>query len=30
MLKLMSWLGLIWDLKTVPLPVRDNPLRRLR
>ena len=29
LLKLMSWLGLIWDLKTVPVPVRDNPLRRL-
>jgi hypothetical protein len=26
----MSWLGLIWDLKTVPIPVRDNPARRLR
>jgi stearoyl-CoA desaturase (delta-9 desaturase) len=30
LLKLMSWLGLIWDLKTVPVPVRDNPSRRLR
>jgi stearoyl-CoA desaturase (Delta-9 desaturase) len=29
LLKLMSWLGLIWDLKTVPAAVRDNPLRRL-
>jgi stearoyl-CoA desaturase (Delta-9 desaturase) len=29
-LKLMSCLGLIWDLKTVPIPVRDNPARRLR
>ncbi len=28
LLKLMSWLGLIWDLKTVPAPVRDNPARR--
>lgn len=30
LLKLMSWLGLIWDLKPVPLQVRDNPGRRLR
>lgn len=30
LLKLMSWFGLIWDLKTVPQPVRDNPARRLR
>jgi len=29
LLKIMSWLGLIWDLKTVPAPVRDNALRRL-
>jgi stearoyl-CoA desaturase (delta-9 desaturase) len=29
LLKLMSWLGLIWDLKSVPAPVRDNPRRRL-
>jgi stearoyl-CoA desaturase (delta-9 desaturase) len=30
LLKLMSWLGLIWDLKIVPATVRDNPTRRLR
>jgi stearoyl-CoA desaturase (Delta-9 desaturase) len=30
LLKLMSWLGLIWDLKPVPVTVRDNPLRRIR
>jgi stearoyl-CoA desaturase (delta-9 desaturase) len=30
LLKLMSWLGLIWDLKTVPAAVRDNPRRKLR
>ncbi|MGA8708968.1 MAG: fatty acid desaturase [Steroidobacteraceae bacterium] len=30
LLKLLSWLGLIWDLKMVPTPVRDNPFRRLR
>src|SRR5579863_3555757 len=29
LLKLMSWFGLIWDLKTIPAPVRDNPARRL-
>jgi stearoyl-CoA desaturase (Delta-9 desaturase) len=29
LLKLLSWLGLIWDLKAVPIPVRDNPSRRL-
>jgi stearoyl-CoA desaturase (delta-9 desaturase) len=28
LLKLMSWCGLIWDLKPVPLAVRDNPQRR--
>jgi stearoyl-CoA desaturase (Delta-9 desaturase) len=28
-LKLMSWLGLIWDLKTVPIAVRDHSSRRL-
>jgi stearoyl-CoA desaturase (Delta-9 desaturase) len=28
LLKAMSWLGLIWDLKTVPAAVRDNPGRR--
>lgn len=30
MLKVMSWLGLIWDLKPVPASVRDNPARRIR
>src|SRR6185437_13459498 len=30
LLKLMSWLGLIWDLKPVPIAVRDNPQRRAR
>jgi stearoyl-CoA desaturase (delta-9 desaturase) len=30
LLKLLSWLGLIWDLKVVPVPIRDNPIRRLR
>jgi stearoyl-CoA desaturase (delta-9 desaturase) len=29
-LKVMSWLGLIWDLKPVPVAVRENPARRLR
>jgi stearoyl-CoA desaturase (Delta-9 desaturase) len=29
LLKLMSWLGLIWDLKQIPLPVRDNRTRML-
>lgn len=28
-LKLMSWTGLIWDLKTVPIAVRDHSSRRL-
>jgi stearoyl-CoA desaturase (delta-9 desaturase) len=30
MLKIMSWLGIIWDLKPVPVAVRENPTRRLR
>jgi stearoyl-CoA desaturase (Delta-9 desaturase) len=30
LLKAMAWLGLIWDLKTVPIAVRDNPRRHLR
>jgi stearoyl-CoA desaturase (Delta-9 desaturase) len=30
LLKLMSWLGLIWDLKRVPVAIRDNPRRRIR
>jgi len=25
----MSWMGLIWDLKTVPISVRDHSSRRL-
>ena len=29
LLKSMAWLGLIWDLKTVPSAVRDNPRRQL-
>jgi stearoyl-CoA desaturase (Delta-9 desaturase) len=29
MLKLMSWLGIIWDLKPVPMAVRENPARRI-
>jgi stearoyl-CoA desaturase (delta-9 desaturase) len=28
-LKMLSWLGIIWDLKPVPIAVRDNPARRL-
>jgi stearoyl-CoA desaturase (Delta-9 desaturase) len=30
LLKLMSWLGLIWDLKAVPAAVRENPRRKIR
>ncbi len=30
LLKLMSWLGLIWDLKSVPAAVRENPRRKIR
>ena len=30
LLKAMASLGLIWDLKTVPITVRDNPRRHLR
>jgi stearoyl-CoA desaturase (delta-9 desaturase) len=30
LLKLMSWLGLIWDLKPVPASVRENRSRKLR
>jgi stearoyl-CoA desaturase (delta-9 desaturase) len=29
MLKLMSWLGIIWDLKPVPVAVRENQARRI-
>jgi len=28
-LKLLSWCGIIWDLKPIPVAVRDNPARRL-
>jgi len=28
-LKVLSWLGIIWDLKTVPLSVRDHSPRRI-
>ncbi len=27
-LKVLSWFGLVWDLKPVPLAVRENPRRR--
>jgi stearoyl-CoA desaturase (delta-9 desaturase) len=30
MLKLLSWCGIIWDLKPIPVAVRENPARRLR
>jgi stearoyl-CoA desaturase (delta-9 desaturase) len=30
LLKVMSWLGLIWDLKPVPASVRENQTRKLR
>ena len=30
MLKVMSWLGIIWDLKPVPVSVRENPARKIR
>ncbi|HMI38167.1 MAG TPA: acyl-CoA desaturase, partial [Steroidobacteraceae bacterium] len=29
-LKLLSWTGIIWDLKAIPVAVRENPSRRLR
>ena len=29
-LKVMSWMGLIWDLKPVPVEVRDHSPRRIR
>ena len=29
-LKLLSWCGIIWDLKAIPVAVRENPVRRLR
>ena len=30
LLKVMSWMGIIWDLKPVPLSVRDHHPRRIR
>jgi stearoyl-CoA desaturase (delta-9 desaturase) len=29
MLKLMSWLGIIWDLRAVPISARDHSARRI-
>ena len=29
-LKVMSWLGIIWDLKPVPVAIRDHSPRRIR
>jgi stearoyl-CoA desaturase (delta-9 desaturase) len=29
-LKLLSWLGIIWDLKPIPLAMRDHSARRIR
>jgi stearoyl-CoA desaturase (delta-9 desaturase) len=29
-LKLLEWLGIIWDLKTIPLSARDDSVRRIR
>jgi stearoyl-CoA desaturase (delta-9 desaturase) len=29
-LKLLSWLGIIWDLKPVPISARDHSARRIR
>jgi stearoyl-CoA desaturase (Delta-9 desaturase) len=29
LLKAMSWLGIIWDLKPVPVSVRDHHPRRI-
>jgi stearoyl-CoA desaturase (Delta-9 desaturase) len=29
-LKVMSWLGIVWDLQTVPIAVRDSTARRVR
>ncbi len=28
-LKVMSWLGIIWDLKPIPIAIREHPARRL-
>ena len=30
LLRVLSWFGIIWDLKPVPVTVRENPARRLR
>jgi stearoyl-CoA desaturase (Delta-9 desaturase) len=30
MLKMLSWLGIIWDLKPVPVEMRDHSPRRIR
>ena len=30
LLKVLSWLGIIWDLKPIPLSVRDHSARRIR
>ncbi|MBK6598461.1 MAG: acyl-CoA desaturase [Proteobacteria bacterium] len=30
LLSFMSWLGIIWDLKTVPVQVRDHSARRIQ
>ena len=30
LLKFMSWLGIVWDLKTVPVQVRDHSARRIQ
>ena len=29
-LKVMSWLGIIWDLRAVPISARDHSVRRIR
>jgi stearoyl-CoA desaturase (delta-9 desaturase) len=29
-LKMMSWLGIIWDLRAVPVSARDHSVRRIR
>jgi stearoyl-CoA desaturase (delta-9 desaturase) len=29
-LKMLSWCGIIWDLKPIPVAIRENPARRLR
>jgi stearoyl-CoA desaturase (delta-9 desaturase) len=30
LLKTMSWMGIIWDLKSVPVAVRDHHPRRIK